>query len=484
MSWITIKKDLETLYRPKHIVLLGFGREGMSTYRLLRQLKLDFPITIMDQNPTAAESFLKEQEDRETVVLPTESYLKGLEVYDVIFKTPGLPGFLLEHIDSEKITSQSQLFLQYMYARTIGITGTKGKSTTSSILKHVLEGAGLKVKLIGNIGYPALETLLDDDGETYYVYEMSSFQTEFLKVGPRFRVILNLFQEHLNNYKGYDEYQQSKIQLFRAEVMDANAVCIYGCDNSTLLKNIISFQEEMKATCAKRQLVSFGYLRNNELQHNGYYIDDGMIKYKFGDELQDITSVNFSRQLLGEHNLINCLVSFIIVDILRSEGVIDITQDALIRSIGGFKGLKHRLENIGTFRGITFYNDSISTIPEAALKAIDAIENIATLIIGGFDRTIDYSEFAKQLQKIHEERAIEYICLPTTGHKIATLMGNPEYCHLVEDMEEAIHLSYEMTPENHACLLSPAASSFNQYKNFEDRGEHFTSLVQEIGRLK
>lgn len=482
MSWNTIKNDLETVFEEKRILLLGFGREGMSTYQLLKRLKLSYPISIMDQHPETAEKFLNEQSDSQTVVLPSDAYLKDLDEYDILFKTPGLPGFLLDHITKDKITSQSQLFMKYMSARTIGITGTKGKSTTSSILKHVLEGAGLQVKLIGNIGFPALESLLDDDGRAYYVYEMSSFQTEFLQVGPRFRVILNLFQEHLNNYKGYDEYQESKVQLFRASAPDEDAICIYGCDNATLLNKITAFQNKVMNESSNHQLKSFGYLSNNRLDHDGFFIEDGMIKKKQGNDISEVISVNFSRKLLGEHNLINCLVAFIVVDILRKERVVQLDQDSLIHLIGEFKGLKHRLENVGSYRGITFFNDSISTIPEAAIKAIEAIDTIATLIIGGFDRTIDYKGFADYLKVLHAEKGIEYICLPTTGHKISGLMGNPNYCHLVENMEEAVKLSYKITPDNRSCLLSPAASSFNQYKNFEDRGDHFMTLVQELGK--
>jgi len=478
--WATIKRELEIQFDNKKILILGFGKEGMSTYQLLKRLDIDLNLTIMDQNFDNVKSFLADCGDRKTLVTSDSMYLKSLEIYDVLFKTPGLPSFLLEGVDIDKITSQSQLFMTYLSDRTIGVTGTKGKSTTSSIIKHVLEGAGLHVKLIGNIGVPSLEALVDDDGMTYYVCEMSSFQTEYLHIGPRYRVILNLFQEHLNNYKGYDEYQESKLQLFRAatKTNDKN-MCIFGCDNSTLvekMKTLRGIEHPNKA------FLSFGYLENNSLEDDGYFIQDEWIVKKQGTVIQPIISTHFSRKLLGEHNLINALVTFIIVDELNAEGVIQLSTQRLIELIGQFKGLRHRLEDIGTFNGITFYNDSISTIPEATMKAVEAISSISTLIIGGFDRTIDYQAFAKYLNKLQDTQPMSIICLPTTGHKIATLMGNPAYCHYVETMQEAVQLSYSITPVGKGCLLSPAASSFNQYKNFEDRGEHFTECVKEFGR--
>lgn len=496
--WEHIKKDLIETFKDKRIILVGFGKEGRSTYELLKQLDLDVPLTIMDQQPSVAIDYLATNEDSKTLVSPVDYYLKDLNTYDVVFKTPGLPSYLLEDVEVQKITSQSQLFMNYLSSRTIGITGTKGKSTTSSILKHVLEGAGLKVKLIGNIGFPALESLMDDDGETFYVYEMSSFQTEYLHIGPRYRIILNLFQEHLNNYTGYEAYQESKLQLFKASIQGQEKnLCIYGCDNTTLMDKIIRLKEQLfeenKKLCTtentevamestnQREFQTFGYSKNNVLKEDGYFIDNEMIIQRKQGVETPITSIHFSRKLLGEHNLINCLVSFILVDILNSAGVIDISDSQLIKLIGTFKGLHHRLEEVGTYHNITFYNDSISTIPEATMKAVDAIVNIGTLIIGGFDRTIDYSDFARYLGQLNRSKQILIICLPTTGHKIAELMETPEYCYCVETMDEAIQLAYKITKPNKACLLSPAASSFNQYKNFEDRGNHFAECVKVYG---
>jgi UDP-N-acetylmuramoyl-L-alanine---L-glutamate ligase len=498
--WERIKESLVKLYSGKRILILGFGKEGISTYRLLQTLELDVPLTIMDQNSEVVVRFLAQNNDIKTIVSSDEAYLQNLDSFDCIFKTPGLPSYLLEGIGQDKLTSQSQLFMTYLSTRTIGITGTKGKSTTSSIIKHVLEGAGLKIKLIGNIGNPALESLMEDDEETYYVYEMSSFQTEFLKDGPKYRVILNLFQEHLNNYTGYDAYQQSKLQLFRADSRnDDDSICVYGCDNTTLLEKITKLKQQLHVTeesgsftsvdltnraASKRAFHAFGYLSNNVLNDDGFFIHEGMIIQREKGVEIPVTSAHFSRKVLGEHNLVNCLVSFIMAEVFKKEGIITIPLAQLIELIGTFKGLHHRLEEVGAYHEITFYNDSISTIPEATIRAVEAIKSIGTLIIGGFDRTIDYSSFAKYLIELNQSTQVSLICLPTTGHKIAEMMGNPKYCYRVQSMEEAVQLSYTITPPQKACLLSPAASSFNQYKNFEDRGDHFVECVKTYGELK
>lgn len=468
-----IKDSLIERYTGKSVLILGFGREGISTYHLFKKLNCGIELYVMDQNDSNVYTYLKKELDATTRVIPGEDYLKGLEGFDVIFKTPGLPGYLLKHLPIEKITSQSELFMEYLGERCIGITGTKGKSTTSSVIAYILEQGGLKAKLIGNIGFPALESLLEDDGETIYVYEMSSFQTEFLQMGPKIGVILNLFEEHLNNYEGYEAYQQSKLQLFKAKVENpSDQILIYGCDNHVLLEKI----KDLRQIYDDRTYKTIGHLLKNTLSDSGYFIEGETIVHVKGDDKELVASTDFSRKLLGEHNLLNSLVAFIVVDKFNNEGLLDMSRDKVVELLGSFKGLPHRLEDVGVHGGIRFYNDSISTIPEATIKAVEAIDNLGSLIIGGFDRKIDYQPLATYLDQLED---VAIICLPTTGHKVKSLMKSKENVYIVNDMVEAILAAYKYTPSGKGCLLSPAASSYNQYKNFEERGDHFVECVRK-----
>jgi len=471
-----IKRSLEKRYVGKSILILGFGREGRSTYHLLMQLEVDIKLFIMDQNELAATEYLKEVKDVVTRVISSEDYLKGFDGFDYIFKTPGIPGYMLSKVSIEKITSQSQLFMEYLGDRTIGITGTKGKSTTSSLITYVLRNGGIKVKLIGNIGFPALESLLEDDGSCLYVYEMSSFQTEFLQVGPKIGVILNLFQEHLNNYIGYDAYQESKLQLFKAKAIHPNAqLLIYGCDNHILVEKIQALRDNND----HRHFNAFGQLSKNRMADPGYFIDnENIVRQDAKGDIEVVTSVNFSKKLLGQHNLINSLVVFPVVEKLIDEGLLKMECEEVISLIGEFKGLPHRLEDVGVYEEIRFYNDSISTIPEATMKAVEAIQNLGSLIIGGFDRKIGYTELAAYLDRYMEtHKDFTLICMPETGHKVFSLMKHGDQCIKVSDMDEAISVAYKVTEKGKSCLLSPAASSYNQYKNFEDRGDHFVECI-------
>lgn len=486
--WKTIKKDLEERFKNKKIVLIGFGREGISTYRLLKKLSISYELYVMDQNPAIVEEYLEKAKDQTTHVLSPDAYLNNLDSYDFIFKTPGLPGFLLKHLDSAKILSQSELFMEYMGPYSIGITGTKGKSTTSSLVTHVLSQLGLPVRLVGNIGYPALECLETHTEGQIYVYEMSSFQTEFLQHGPRIRVVLNLFEEHLNNYESYKAYQDAKLQLFLADNTNdkGTSLCVYGADNSLLRERISQTKFD-----DSKVVETFGDIQNNRLSHPGVFIEDSQIYYKSSNgDLIQYGQKDFSKQLIGDHNLMNSLVVINVIQYLSKEGFFKndtIDPKHILALIGSFKGLEHRLEYVGTHKGIAFYNDSISTIPEATIQAIHSIPNLMTLIIGGFDRGINYSEFTEKLMMY---KNLHIICLPDTGYKIYQWASEIDqdhvsrYWHLAESMDEAVRLSYQHTLEGKSCLLSPAASSYNCYKNFEERGDHFKQKVRKEEQIK
>lgn len=479
---LKIKEQLEKLYHQKSIVIVGLGKEGMSTYHMLKSLDSEFDLFIMDQDVEKVKSFLIHEADTSTVIIEEEKYLKELDQYDVVFKTPGIPGYLVAYADDGRITSQSDLFMQFHGTKTIGITGTKGKSTTSSIISYVLSQLGLQVHLIGNIGVPALDHLFDEE-DCIYVYELSSFQTEFLRNGPMIGVVLNLFEEHLNNYLGYEEYQNSKLQLFKAMSKEqSDRYYIFGCDNPILRDKV----KKLNADQQFRNLYAFGNRKNCETLQQGIFLQKDEI-FRLKDNLAEaICRTDFSRKLLGEHNLINSLVAIQVVDLLKEQGLVQCQDADVIRYLSEFKGLPHRLEFVGTYKGITFYNDSISTIPEATMEAVKAVPSLGSLIIGGFDRGIHYEDFSDYLLQLE---GITLIFLPETGHKLHQMMkaktkeGHLDNCHLAKDMEEAVLLAYQCTGREKSCLLSPAASSYNMYSNFEERGRHFTELVRRMEKV-
>ena len=232
-----LREKLRQRYENKKILILGFGREGKTSYHFLRRLLPEQHFWLMDEaviDPQDSVFWQEEKAGFDTNVsfLTGTQYLQDLANYDMIFKTPGLPGYRLQGVPAEKITSQTNEFAAQVGSRVIGITGTKGKSTTSSLVYAGLKALGPDALLVGTIGKPALELLLEEEPERLYVYEMSSHQTQFLRYPLRVGVVLNLFEEHLDNYTDYEEYIQAKLNIGRYSGPDS--LFLYGCDNDKL----------------------------------------------------------------------------------------------------------------------------------------------------------------------------------------------------------------------------------------------------------
>lgn len=410
--------EIAGMLNGKSILILGFGREGKSTYEFVKKYVRYTSLGIADKNE------IKVPEK----VYFGEDYLDAVRGYDVVIKSPGISFFGIE--DEESIvTSQTELMLKADRENVVGITGTKGKSTTTTLIYNILNQAGVDVRLIGNIGVPPFSCLEDIDDDTKLVCEMSSHQLENLKVSPHISVILNIFEEHLDHYKSYEDYQLAKVNIFR-------------------------YQTE-------RDVVV--YSKENELVKG--YID----KYANGKKLAFPYDYDVETKLIGEHNKKNIMAARLVA---KEFGV---SEEKIREVVKDFSGLAHRLEFVGEFDGIKYYNDSISTIPEATINALESLNDVDTVIIGGLDRGIHYDEFAKYLMN---SKVRNIILAYDTGKRIFEKMG----CNgaiLVNDLDEAVKVAKEVTKKGKTCLLSPAAASYGFFKNFEERGNRFKELVKK-----
>src|SRR3989344_8868916 len=333
------------------ILILGLGREGLS---VLKFLKEKFPFKKVDA--ADRKEYLKLPKNVGKTFFG-ENYLSSLTSYDVIIKSPGIPFFAdIQRAKEEGkiITSPTAIFLKNCKGKVIGVTGTKGKSTTASLIYEVFKKGGLRAHLIGNIGAPALDFLKEDSKDSIFVYELSSFQLEDLDVSPYIAVMTNIYPEHLDHHGNFSTY---------------------------------------------------------------------------------------------------------------------------------VKPLPHRLEFVGEVSRIRFYNDSLSTIPEATVEALSALgRNVATLIAGGFDRGLDYSILGEAIAKSHIKT---FILFPDTGIKIwdatSKYSKKPPQKFDVEYMGKAVKIAFEVTEPGKICLLSPASTSFNLFRDFEDRGNQFKDWVRKLG---
>ncbi len=439
----------------KRILILGFGREGRSTYRFIKNNNIDCEIGIADIKDITDEEILQDG-----VILHTgENYLEAMKDYDVIMKTPGQS---FKDVDltglRDKVTSQTELFLKYGKDKIIGITGTKGKSTTSSLIYAMLKEK-YNTLLVGNIGLPAFEEMETYNTTDYYVYELSSHQLEFVDCSPHIAVLLNMYEDHLDHYKGYEEYKEAKRNIYKYQ--DENDYYIFNeAEKEVLNGNRI----------LKQHHIGVGKEETDE-QESCCYFDDKVRINIHGDIMTVREPKN--ENIRGAHNSYNIAVATTVAKLL------DVEDDKIAKAIVEFKPLAHRLENIGVYNGVTYIDDSIATIPEAVISAVQSIPNINTVIIGGMDRGIHY---ASLIEFLSQGKVENVILMYDSGKKIYEALkktGTNSNYVLAEDLEKAVELATQITKKSTICLMSPAAASYGVFKNFEERGDKFKEYVEK-----
>lgn len=430
----------------KKVVVLGYGLEGQAVVKYLLSKYPEIKLIVADSNKNAV---VEKSENIEKLFLG-ESWLCSMENADIVIRSPGVSYLQINSSSffnrvKTKITSITDIFLYRHAKKTIGITGTKGKSTTSSLVYAVLSSFGFNVNLIGNIGRPAID-LYDQDSD-YFIYELSSYQLQDVTSSPHISIFLNIFPEHLDHHGNFDAYFNAKKKI--AEYQNSDDICIY---DSSLSINTTA----QKITYDKSL----------------FKIKDMSLVFE-NDEIFNLSKSN----LKGYGNLRNVQAVCTLVSTLGLG-----LRDA-VSAIYSYQPLPHRLEYVANIGNLSFVNDSISTVPQATLNALDAYKNeVRVLILGGYDRGVDYSDLVEEVlkQKISliilfrpsGQRIFEKISFLSEKLKIPC----PELI-FVDSMEKAVSFAKEKADLNGVCLLSPASPSFGLFKNFEERGQCFKSCV-------
>ena len=447
----------------KKVIILGFGKEGISTYRFIRRHFPKMKLVVADGNENLKTDDF--ESDKHVKFIKGKEYDRNLNQYDLIFKSPGINFNKIDYyIENERITSQTNLFLEYFHQQVIGITGTKGKSTTASLIYHILSHSRENVFLAGNIGTPFFDIVERLTPDSIVVAELSAHQLEFTQHSPDYAVLLNIYQEHLDHFNSFNNYQNAKTNIFKFQ--HAGNFLVYNGDDEHIPGWVKGNKPESDTCIFGTQIHPGVHVRCHN--HLVRFFNDGEI-------IDEYDLIDY-KNLPGTHNYFNIMAA---IAICRRIGLKhgDI-MDALLT----FKGLPHRIEFVGEFNGIEFYNDSISTIPESAIAAVRALRGVDTLILGGHDRGIDYQVLIDFLK----ENPIQNIAFTgPAGHRMLTMCREqgvtPENIIETNDWEAIIRFCFEKTPENGTALLSPAAASYNQFKNFEERGNTFKSMVIGYG---
>lgn len=430
-------EDWKQEFEGKNILIWGYGMEGRSTYQFIRRLLPDQKITIADGGKGL------ERARKETV--STECVTdRGLDFspFDLIMKAPGI--VVPEDQDKSNISGEAQLFLKHYREHTIGITGTKGKSTTTSLVYSLLSEKYPTV-LVGNIGKACFDCIDEMENGALAAFEISCHQLEFCPYSPHVAVYLNLYEEHLDHYGSLKKYGDAKF-------------------------NNILHQKKGDLAIMHAMLDQYGYIDRAPVKPLLITKDiyaEGKTLHIPGKEMT-VTDC----RLIGEHNYQNLAVAWAIADYY---GV----SDADVRkAVAEFQPLHHRLEDLGVHDGIRYINDSISTIGQAAIQALKSIDNVGVILIGGNDRQIEYNELEEYL---HERSDVQVIFMYASGHRIHEEMVRKgldrQGLFEVDDLAQAVALAKKICEPGHAVLLSPAASSYDHFKNFEERGKVFERMA-------
>lgn len=437
---------LEELKKLK-IGILGLGVNNKRLADFLKQHKIPFEVFDNWSRP--------------------EELTGKIDNFDVVFRTPGLP-FLSEPIQQAKknrvrIYSQTKLFFDLCPAPIIGITGTKGKGTTASLLKKILEATGWKVWLGGNIGSDPFEFLDKISSEDLVVLELSSFQLQDLHRSPHVAVVLKITPEHLDHHRNFQEYVEAKKTILIHQSLGDFA--------------ILNYDNEVTRDFA---LLAPGKIFWNSIVERvvpGSFIEDEKIMFSMPDVELEICNVS-QIKLLGRFNLEN-ITAAVAASIAT---ISDIDSNVIQKAVVEFKGLPHRLEFVGNVKGVEFYNDSFSTTPETAQAAISAFVSPIVLIIGGSEKKADYQKLAKTIAEAHIKAILP---IGTTGSRIAHLSRDAGFKgRIIEedmgDMKKIVTVANAIANRGDVVLLSPASASFDMFKNYKHRGELFKKFVLRL----
>lgn len=428
---------LKSLTENKSVAILGFGREGRSTYKTLVKSGTNADITILDKFD------FEDKKDFPVSIITGENYMDNLSRFDLIFKSPGV--VIPTDVPREKITSQTEIFLKKYKNQVVGITGTKGKSTTTTLIHHILKEKRGNAILVGNIGIPAFDRLTDIDENSIIVYELSCHQLEFTEVSPHIAILLNLFPEHLDHYGTIEKYYNAKRNIYLHQ------------DKNDMLFVMRRYQPKG----IKSQIISV-----SDMDADITFSREALT---FKGEKTPIKRSEFS--LIGDHNLYNISVAY---GVCRTLGV---SSDDIISAVKTYKSLPHRLEVFLEKDGVRYIDDSISTACETTIQGVMALGDVGVLILGGMDRGIDY---APLIEFLRTKKVPSVICMYDSGKRIFNEAKEIEGTNLVlvSDLKEACDMAKSLVKSGSSCLLSPASASYGNFKNFEERGEKFKEYIR------
>lgn len=450
------------------VVILGLGRQGSALARWL--VRQGAEVTVSDRQPAERlQGFLQTLEGLPIRYVLGEHPLSLLERCDLLCLSGGVPldiPIVQEAIQRGiPLANDAQLFLERCRGWTAGITGSSGKTTTTALVGAMCQAAGFRTWVGGNIGNPLIEFVEEIGPEDRVVLELSSFQLEIMTVSPRVAAVLNITPNHLDRHKTMEAYIAAKQRIL--DFQDLEDIAVLGYDDPNARSLAAAVRGRLRFFSREREVARGAFLR------------EGTLFLRLGSDAWPICRVEEVR-LRGRHNLWNILAAAVIAGSLGADL-------GSIREVATtFPGVPHRLELVREVRGVRYVNDSIATTPERVRMALEAFEEPLVLLTGGRDKQLPWDEAARDIAR----RVRVLICFGEMGDRIREAvqaararMGEAvlERVERVGTLEEAVALAARLARPGEVVLLSPGGTSFDAYRDFEERGAHFRQLVEALG---
>ena len=458
-------KEFEEYVRFRKVAIIGLGVSNIPLIDYLHNKKAK--VTVFDEREE--KSIPKDILDKINSYKFDKSFgknnLENLNNFDIIFRSPSClptrPELVKEEQRGAIVTTEIEMLMKMCPCTVVGVTGSDGKTTTTSLINSILSQAGYHTYLGGNIGTPLFTKLSQMTPDDIVVLELSSFQLMGMKISPHISVITNITPNHLNIHKDYEEYIEAKKNIFK-----------YQNENDIV---ILNYDNEITRNCGKEAKGKVVFFSGKEKLENGFIVDGKIIKEcedNIRKHILDVKDVN----LRGEHNYENIATALAATKTL-------VKQEEAVEAIKQFNPVEHRLEFVKEIEDVKWYNDSVSSSPTRTIAGLNSFDEEIVLIAGGYDKNLDYTPIAKPIV----DHVKTLILLGQTSGKIFDAVKeelekqNKELnIYMCNNLEETVNLAKKLARPGQIVLFSPASASFDMFKNFADRGEQFKKLVNKL----
>ena len=451
--------------KKKKVAIIGLGVSNLPLLKYMYEKDADVTVFDEKEKEEIPRKLLERLQKYGANAFFGKECFKNLKGFDIIFRSPSCLPTRKELVEEKErgaiITSEIEMLMKIAPCKIIGVTGSDGKTTTTSLIYSILKKARYNTYLGGNIGIPLFTKIDEMRPNDILVLELSSFQLMGMKISPNISVITNITPNHLNIHKDYEEYIDAKKNIFK-----------YQNENDYL---ILNYDNEITRACKTQSKSKVIYFSSKEKLDNGFIIDNGIIK-ECEDGIRKHILNTEDVILRGNHNFENIASAFAATKTL-------VDQDTAIEAVKEFKAVEHRLEFVRELNNVKWYNDSVSSSPTRTIAGLNSFDENIVLIAGGYDKNLDYTPIAKPILK----KVKTLILLGATSGKIFEAVKKEEEkegksinIYMSNTLEEAVNLAKKYAKSNEVVLFSPASASFDMFKNFAERGNIFKNLVNKL----